>query len=518
MGKSILKGAFILSLGGISARIIGAVFRILLPRFIEGEGIGIYHMAYSFYAITFVLAIPGIPLAMSRLIAQEEAEGHPENSRVIFAYIFTTLAATGLLVATLLFIFSDFFAHRFLGDSAAALPMKALAPSILLVWIISAFRAYFQGKQNMSPVAFSHVFEQLMRVIFVILFFTSMTGLAKQYLAAGASLGTFAGALGALVYLFLVYLIDKRKQNTSSREASVKYSQIIRKTLKLALPITIGAIVVSSAQIVDATIIPRRLQEMGLSLTEARDHFGQFTGMALALFNLPLVFAVSLAISLVPAVSEAHTLRNEERLAGLVRKSLKAGLFLVIPSAIGLFVLGPEICGLLFGYPQAGIILRYLSPGLIFMGVQQVAAGILQGLEKTTLPARNLMAGTIVAGIITYIMTYRWGINGAALARVIGMALTAILNYSSLKKHVACRFDWCRCLVKPFLAGSIMGILVYYISDTIIRLNGSAIMAIILALSGGGFLYLLLSLLLGSIYPRELKTIPVVGTWFKRWF
>ncbi|MEC9488152.1 MAG: polysaccharide biosynthesis protein [Halanaerobium sp.] len=518
MGRSVLKGALILSAGGISARIIGAIFRILLPRFIGGEGIGIYHLAYSIYAITFVLAIPGIQLAMSKLIAQEEAQGRPDNSRAIFATILCSLAIFGLFAATLLYILSDFLAVRVLGDPAAALPLKALAPSILLVWIISAFRGFFQGKQAMAPYALSMIVEQSARVLFVLFFFTTLPGLSKGFLAAGASLGTFAGATGALTFLFALYLIRNKKGHEKGAAPSINYLALGKKVIKLAFPITIGAIVVSSASVLDATIIPRRLQEMGLSLAQARDQFGQMTGMALAIFNLPMVFAISLALSLVPAVSEATALQQGKRLQGLIRKAYKVGLFLVIPSAVGLFVLGPELCQLLFGYRQAGVILRYLCPGLLFSGAQQVAAGILQGLGKTTLPARNLLAGTIMAGILTFLFTGRYGINGAAAAKVMGMGLAAILNYFSLQKYVDYKLNWAGNVLKPALAGLLMGVMIYYISDTIIHLNGSIIMALFLSLTAGGLLYILLSMLFGVLKPNDLEEIPVVGLWVSRYF
>ena len=44
MKQNFLKGAIIISVGGIAAKILGAFYRIPLTNILGGEGMGIYQM------------------------------------------------------------------------------------------------------------------------------------------------------------------------------------------------------------------------------------------------------------------------------------------------------------------------------------------------------------------------------------------------------------------------------------------------------------------------------------------
>ena len=57
--------------------------------------------------------------------------------------------------------------------------------------------------------------------------------------------------------------------------------------------------------LLDLAIVPARLHAAGFSTERATALYGQLTGMALSLMYFPSVIVTALAISLVPAISEA---------------------------------------------------------------------------------------------------------------------------------------------------------------------------------------------------------------------
>ena len=77
---------------------------------------------------------------------------------------------------------------------------------------------------------------------------------------------------------------------------------IVKEFAALAVPITIGGIVVPFMQLIDAGVVPRRLLAAGFSQAEATGLYGQLSGMATPLINLPQMFTVALVASLIPSI------------------------------------------------------------------------------------------------------------------------------------------------------------------------------------------------------------------------
>ncbi len=69
--QSFIKGAFILSLSGIICKILGAVYRIPLSNILGTEGMGCYQMAYPVYSMLVMASTAGIPVAVSKRVAEK---------------------------------------------------------------------------------------------------------------------------------------------------------------------------------------------------------------------------------------------------------------------------------------------------------------------------------------------------------------------------------------------------------------------------------------------------------------
>ena len=83
--------------------------------------------------------------------------------------------------------------------------------------------------------------------------------------------------------------------------------------------------------------------DIGYYLNEATTQFGYLTGMATSLIGLPIILTTSLAASLVPAVSEAHTQGDVHRIVKRAETAIKIANMFTIPACIGLCVLATPI-------------------------------------------------------------------------------------------------------------------------------------------------------------------------------
>ena len=92
--QTFLKGTIILILAGFITRILGFVNRIVIARFIGEEGVGLYMMAAPTFFLAVTLTQFGLPVAISKLVAEAEARGDKQKTKRILVM---SLAITGTL-------------------------------------------------------------------------------------------------------------------------------------------------------------------------------------------------------------------------------------------------------------------------------------------------------------------------------------------------------------------------------------------------------------------------------------
>ena len=100
--ESFLSGALVLSLGGLFAKILGALYRIPLTNIIGSYGMGLYQLVFPPYILFLTVAQAGIPTALSKLIAENNQLGKPQEGKKVFRFAFLLLALSGLVCAALM--------------------------------------------------------------------------------------------------------------------------------------------------------------------------------------------------------------------------------------------------------------------------------------------------------------------------------------------------------------------------------------------------------------------------------
>jgi len=313
-------------------------------------------------------------------------------------------------------------------------------------------------------------------------------------------------------------MIYKRKAPniTTKIDTTITYveettREIIKNLLKMAFPIAIGAAVIPVINMLDTIIVLRRLQSIGFTYAEATSLFGQLQGMAMTLINLPQVLTIALAVSLVPVISEASIGNNWKAVQSDTKMALKMAILIGLPASVGLAVLATPIMTLLFPREPSSIgqILLFLSPAVFFLTQLQALTGVLQGLGKPHIPVRNLIAGAAFKILITYVLTGIMTLNvkGAAIGTVVAYFVAFILNYYSVKKETKTKMVYLKIVLKPALAVSVMGILIFIIYNKLLYLIGNN-KATLIAIVCGGLVYLAMLLVTKTLTKEDLELFP----------
>jgi stage V sporulation protein B len=503
---SFLRGALVLSCAGLITKIIGALYRIPLTYLLGAEGIGLYQMAYPIYGIAFVLSSSGVPIAIAKLIAEQNARGYYRAAQRILGVAMLLLACTGFIFAFLMYRLAPVIATGILGDARALYPIRAITPAVFFVAVLAAFRGYFQGRQLMLPIAIGQILEQLVRV-------TTMLGLAYillpwglEYAAAGATFGAVTGAIAGIFCLGLVYV--RIPKPVGSAPVEEDNGVIVGKILRLALPVTFGAFIMPVMEAVDAAIVPMRLQAIGYTVSQATALYGQLAGMAISLIVFPTVITGAFAFSLIPAISEAVTQGRHELIERRVQEALHLTVLVGLPATVGLYLLPGELCELLFRTPEAGIPLVYLAYGCFFLCLQQTTTGILQGMGRPAVPVRSILFGALCNAILNYYLTVIPALNirGAALGTGFGFTVAALLNLRAIVDITGIKISIGKLFFPPILALIGMALAVklgYNWAGFAMGGNTAVLVAILL----GAFVYLLLGILTGAIPWRYIALL-----------
>ncbi|MCF6464552.1 putative polysaccharide biosynthesis protein [Clostridium sp. Cult2] len=513
-----LKGAAILGIAGAIVKVLGAFYRIPLNNILGSEGIGYYQTAYPLYVLLLTISTAGFPVAVAKLVSEKRALGDYRGAHKVFKVAFLGLLIAGALTSLFVFMNAKNIVKS-LGNEDAYYALIALVPALFFVPIMAAFRGYFQGRQTMTPTALSQIVEQMFRVAVGLLVTYYLLDRGLPIAAGGASFGGSIGAIIGAITMMFIYFIKRRgikeeiRSSLNAEEEPV--NKIIKDLLVIAIPITIGAAIVPIMNSIDTLLVFKRLKSIGFSKEEANALYGQLTGHAQTLINLPLIFSTALGISLVPAVATANTKKNYKEIRNITSSGIRITLLIGLPSAFGLFVLARPIIGLLYykltqgEIVSTGEILSILSFGVIFLTLVQSLTAILQGLGKPLVPVVNLAIGAVVKVFLTYTLTGIKAINvkGAAISTVSAYLIAALLDLIAVRKYTRLKLGRNEMLIKPLMSAIGMALVAKLVYTSLINITGdklSTVIAIIVA----AIAYFVLLIVTGSVTEEDFNLFP----------
>ena len=188
-----LGGAALLTAAVAVSKLLGALYKIPLGNLLGSRGMGCFQAAYNVYGVLLTLSTAGLPLAMSRLIAQ--SRGRPRRQRRIFHVALALFLALGLVGSGVMLTFPRQLAGL-LHNELAAPSIRVLAPALLAVCLLSAIRGYTQGQGQMLPTAVSQVVESAGKLVVglgLTWYLLTVRGVSPEIGAAGAMAGVTVG-------------------------------------------------------------------------------------------------------------------------------------------------------------------------------------------------------------------------------------------------------------------------------------------------------------------------------------
>ena len=424
-------GGAILAAGILIVKLIGMFYKIPLTNVIGAQGNTDFANAYNIYVVLLTISTAGLPVALSKLVSEANAQGRRNQVRRTFQLAMGMFLILGAVSFIIMYFKADWLAGM-MHDTKAVHGIKALAPAVVCVGCLAALRGYSQGHMNMTPTSVSQIIEAACKLAIglpLAWWLISKLERPPEIAAAGAITGVTVGTMVALVYMTVSFLMTRSEDSRRTRDIPDSTGTIIRDILRIAIPITLSSSMVGIVNVIDASLVQGQLQRVllenpdswtmyvnfvdfaplesalnawketlaGAPATMAalsaqvdqelaaqvaqsaaqelhttleslsRTLYGNYYG-ALNIYNLPASLMTAITASVIPAVSGALARRDKRGASRVAGSSLRITALLACPMGVGLLVLGEPIIRLLYPKLEAGL----AGPLLSALGVAAV--------------------------------------------------------------------------------------------------------------------------------------------------
>ncbi len=567
--QSLLAGAGVLAIATIVVKLIGAVYKIPLTNLLGTEGYGYFTGAYAVYTPLYAISMAGLPVAVSKLVSQNMELGRVKDAKAIFKVSQRIFFLVGLVGTVILMAIAVPYSVYSAKAPMNYISVLAVAPCVLFCCMMSSFRGYYEGLNNMTPTGVSQVIEAAVKLLFGLsatyvfmksalsyydtnavngvmsLFGAEVRNKAEAmaaiypYGAAVAILGVTLGSAFGLLYLFIRY---KRKGFGFTREEIVNSPQpesdksILKSILRISIPVAASSLVLNVSNLIDDVTIRSRLvvalengldtvkgiygETLGISQTLDENIATYLYGMhgsVINIKNLIPTITLTLGISAIPVLSKAWTAKNKEDIKLCVESALRVAMLIAMPAGIGIAVLSEPILGLLYGgdnaafAPSAAPMMFVYGLAIPLFAIASPLTNMLQATGKTKVPIVTMSIGAVIKIAMNFVLIANPEINikGACISSTVCYIVMVIINFIQLTRYTGVRVNLASVFLKPFIAAVLCGAGAFgadYLLTDVLAIESR--LTVVVAVGVGAVFYAISILLLKGIVKDDLEMIP----------
>ncbi len=560
--QSFLKGAMVLGSSMIIVKLMGMIYKILLSNQFGGVGTGLFNSAYALYNPLFMLSTAGFPIAISRMVSESVTKNRYRDVKQIHRVSVPIFVIAGCL-CFLAMVLGSFIYIKLINADNAIFAMLCLSPTIFFGCLMSIYRGYFEGMRNMVPTAISEIIEAACKLFLGLAASLLVTKYGMgQYaktgyvfgvkcaneieaqsaiipIAIGAAItGISVGSLLGFVFLFIRYkkggdgiTAEELKSSPKPRRAGTT----LRIMVKTAIPIGLGSIIMSLADMIDSTLVqirinnimqtdPKALLDVYGSLIPDNVYYANEThtflygcyGIALTLMMLVTAVTQVFGTTALPSVTAAWTSGNKIQLKKSMETVMRVTTLVTIPSGIGMSVLAEPLLSMI--YHGSGVadeveigskVLTVMGISVIFIATSTPLCSMLQAIGRMDVPLKLFSVGMIMKIIVYYVLVGipQINIQGANIGSIVCYGFVTVVALFVICRETKIIPDFISIFVKPLIAGLICGAAAYF-SEIFFDMFFKQRIATILAVVTAIVVYLIALLLLKAIKREDVLQMP----------
>lgn len=548
-----MYGSTVLMASMIVVKIIGAIFKIPLTNILHESGMGYFNSAYTIYTTIYALTVTGMSAGVARMVAENATRGRYRDVKKLLRLATRVFVVMGILGALIILASAGAFS-RGIDSENSYWTVVMIAPAILFCCLMASYRGYYEGLSDMRPTAVTQVVEVITKLVTGLLFANIViniglkqfeaTGVvfgieaanadlavtaAIPFAAAGAMLGVSVSTFIGFLYIYIKYkrsgdYITKQMLRESPKPMRTKV--LLWRLIKISIPITMGAVVLQLAALIDMVTIMNRLGSLPqeglaakygqfLNENEIMSEFlyGCFTS-TITLFNLVPAFTNIFGKSALPNITEAWTEKNPVKIKKSIESVIRITMLVGAPMGFGLSFMAGPVLQLLYRNLDGAIAIG--TPLLTVLGVAALCLSlvtplnaIFQGIGRMDLPVKFLLIGAVIKFILnfTLIGTLEINIMGGAISTIACYGVIAFISLKSLKKYAKTPLNYVNVLLKPTISGFLCGFSAYICNFLLTKLFAHSIITLV-SIAVGAAVYVISLAAFRAIAKDDILTLP----------
>ena len=463
--NTLIKNASFLMVAALISKIIGMLYKSPLSTTLGSQSFALFQYAQNAYFILLMIASFSIPQAVSKIMSEKIAFKRYRDAQKVFHCALLYAVVAGGAVA----LFCVFGASIIVPDNMAGarLALQMLAPTIFLSGLLGVFRGYFQAYRNMMPTSLSQIVEQIFVAVFALLMSTLMIrsqagqpqDVVERWGAAGATMGTGAGVTAALLFMLLIYFLNRKtiRRKIARDRYSIDEStgEVIRNIILIVMPIILSAFIYNVNGYINSYLYSALLGKRGFDEVVLKTNYAEY-GFFMTLINIPLTLASTAPTSMIPEVS-AHYAKGDIEMANYkIDRATWISMIISIPASVGLAVLAGPVTRLIFPGTNgvAAILMVFGCITVILNGNSNITNGVLQGIGKPSIPMIHaaIALAADIAAMIILLFTTNLGIYCVVIAMIVYAVVMCVLNAFSVRRYLGYTNPWRMAYINPFIA------------------------------------------------------------------
>ncbi len=522
--KSFVEGAAVLAATIAIVKVIGALYKLPLYNILDDSGTAYFGVAYNVYSLLLTVSTAGVPVAISRMIASENARGRIRQSERIFSVAMPAMIIIGAVFGDFMMLFCRQIAN-FMEEPGSYQAIFTLGPAVFFCCVIAVYRGYTQGHEDMIPTSITQISEVVFKFVLglAVAFILLKAGYSSGIVVSGAIFGVVVG-LGVSIPIMAWYRRRALQRGSYRLECTDESTESRRDTLKemlkITIPMTLSSSLLNLLTLIDVKVVMNRLKQ-GLMLTElqADVEYATFT-KAHTLFTLPSSLIVAVSISVVPAVAAAIAVRKYREAGMVMGRSLKLMNLFAMPAGVGMCVLAAPLYYSLYGMGsvKATVVMAILGIASYFVCFQLVSTALVQASGHERIPLIAMAAGSILKVIINYTLTGHpaFGIVGAPISTLVCYLTISLVNMIGLKIRFPEKIPLGTAFLKPVLCTALMAAAAAG-SFAVMKLIGlgdigggrlKVTVGLIISIGIAVVVYFLAVILLGAVTREDMEMLP----------
>jgi O-antigen/teichoic acid export membrane protein len=413
----------------IGGQLLGFLLTFVIAYFFGANGLGDYVLAIIVLKIFTLISKLGLDTASIRYIAEYSSE-NSLSSILDFRKKSIFLITTVSIICSLVM----YLGANIIAEFIKANPQHIEITSFFIL-PMSLFIFHYQNMRGLKEIAGYSFFFWMSQALFSLIAILALTTFTKD-----PAVPLYAYLISLIVIsifsvISFTYFLNKRKR-IKELFTDDKRSESVKNILIVSLPLMLAQAVhfiMSWTDKLMLGILDSPDVISGLSTNSAQ--IGVYhTAFKLSMFATIGLMAVKSIAS--PKFAELYKQREFKLLKKVTQQSTKLIFWTTLP-LVALFIFFSESLMLLFGDEfQAGVFaFILLSIGRVFVSFSGAAGNLLQMCGRQVIFMNIAVIGSVINVVLNFSLIPIYGINGSAIATMIGLVSFNFLLVYYVKKE-----------------------------------------------------------------------------------